>query len=100
MQLISIHTLLVLQIISGLQNFDRDNVASVVTAADKVIALVITSCQMVKEDLMLVIYNSFDCYMQGGATHVDIACDSELVKLAVSLTSLPVRYIILICVIL
>ncbi|KAH7568594.1 hypothetical protein JRO89_XS06G0019800 [Xanthoceras sorbifolium] len=50
-----------LKIISGLQNFDKDNVASVVTAADK-----------------------------GGATHVDIACDPELVKLAVSLTSLPV----------
>ncbi|KAL2930775.1 Uncharacterized protein RDABS01_036185 [Bienertia sinuspersici] len=50
-----------LKIISGLQNFDRNNVASVVTAADK-----------------------------GGATHVDIACDPELVKLAVSLTSLPV----------
>lgn len=27
---------------------------------------------------------------KGGATHVDIACDPELVKLAVSLTSLPV----------
>ncbi|XP_057493666.1 uncharacterized protein ycf23-like [Actinidia eriantha] len=50
-----------LKIISGLQNFDRENVASVVTAADK-----------------------------GGATHVDIACDSDLVKLATSLTSLPV----------
>ncbi|KAE8715200.1 putative Cation proton exchanger [Hibiscus syriacus] len=50
-----------LKIISGLQNFDRDNVASVVTAADK-----------------------------GGATHVDIACDPDLVKLAISLTSLPV----------
>ncbi|KAA8514952.1 hypothetical protein F0562_018261 [Nyssa sinensis] len=50
-----------LKIISGLQNFNRDNVASVVTAADK-----------------------------GGATHVDIACDPELVKLATSLTSLPV----------
>ncbi|KAF9672512.1 hypothetical protein SADUNF_Sadunf11G0050000 [Salix dunnii] len=50
-----------LKIISGLQNFDKENVASVVTAADK-----------------------------GGATHVDIACDPELVKLAVSLTSLPV----------
>ncbi|XVF25498.1 hypothetical protein REPUB_Repub13aG0217800 [Reevesia pubescens] len=50
-----------LKIISGLQNFDRDNVASVVTAADK-----------------------------GGATHLDIACDPELVKLAISLTSLPV----------
>ncbi|KAB1221356.1 hypothetical protein CJ030_MR2G004056 [Morella rubra] len=48
-------------IISGLQNFNRDNVASVVTAAEK-----------------------------GGATHVDIACDPELVKLAISLTSLPV----------
>ncbi|XP_042487577.1 uncharacterized protein ycf23-like [Macadamia integrifolia] len=50
-----------LKIISGLQNFDRDNVASVVTAADK-----------------------------GGATHVDIACDPELVKLAINLTSLPI----------
>ncbi|KAF5191352.1 hypothetical protein FRX31_019057 [Thalictrum thalictroides] len=50
-----------LKIISGLQNFDRDNVAAVVTAAD-----------------------------QGGATHVDIACDPELVKLALSLTSLPI----------
>ncbi|XP_065879780.1 uncharacterized protein ycf23-like [Euphorbia lathyris] len=50
-----------LKIISGLQNFNRDNVASVVIAADK-----------------------------GGATHVDIACDPELVKLATTLTSLPV----------
>ncbi|KAF6167536.1 hypothetical protein GIB67_031737 [Kingdonia uniflora] len=50
-----------LKIISGLNNFDRDNVASVVIAAEK-----------------------------GGATHVDIACDPELVKLAVNLTSLPV----------
>lgn len=50
-----------LKIISGLQNFDKENVASVVTAADK-----------------------------GGATHVDIACDPELVKLAIGLTSLPV----------
>ncbi|CAA0827560.1 Unknown protein [Striga hermonthica] len=51
----------VLKIISGLQNLDRDNVAAVVTAADK-----------------------------GGATHVDIACDPDLVKLATSLTSLPI----------
>ncbi|MED6196076.1 hypothetical protein PIB30_043932 [Stylosanthes scabra] len=50
-----------LKIISGLHNFDKDNVASVVTAAEK-----------------------------GGATHVDIACDPELVKLAISLTSCPV----------
>lgn len=50
-----------LKIISGLQNFNKDNVASVVTAADK-----------------------------GGATHVDIACDPELVKLAIGLTSCPV----------
>ncbi|KAF8410982.1 hypothetical protein HHK36_003521 [Tetracentron sinense] len=50
-----------LKIISGLLNFDRENVASIVTAADK-----------------------------GGATHVDIACDPELVKLAVNLTSLPI----------
>ncbi|CAJ2677919.1 unnamed protein product [Trifolium pratense] len=50
-----------LKIITGLQNFDKDNVASVVTAAEK-----------------------------GGATHVDIACDPELVKLAISLTSCPV----------
>lgn len=50
-----------LKIISGLQNFNKENVASVITAADK-----------------------------GGATHVDIACDPELVKLALSLTSLPI----------
>nr|CAD1823837.1 unnamed protein product [Ananas comosus var. bracteatus] len=50
-----------LKIISGLQNFDKDRVASVVIAAD-----------------------------QGGATHVDIACDQELVKLAMNLTSLPI----------
>ncbi|XP_062012769.1 uncharacterized protein ycf23-like [Rosa rugosa] len=50
-----------LKIISGLQNFDKENVASVITAAE-----------------------------QGGATHVDIACDPELVKLAIGLTSLPV----------
>nr|CAD1823797.1 unnamed protein product [Ananas comosus var. bracteatus] len=50
-----------LTIISGLQNFDKDRVASVVIAADK-----------------------------GGATHVDIACDQELVKLAMNLTSLPI----------
>ncbi|KAJ7968904.1 Thiamine monophosphate synthase [Quillaja saponaria] len=51
-----------LKIISGLQNFNKDHVASVVTAAEK-----------------------------GGATHVDIACDPELVKLAISLTSRPIR---------
>ncbi|KAJ3670776.1 hypothetical protein LUZ60_008202 [Juncus effusus] len=50
-----------LKIISGLQNFDKDRVAFVVIAADK-----------------------------GGATHVDIACDEELVKLAIGLTSLPI----------
>ncbi|CAN1150305.1 Uncharacterized protein ycf23 [Linum perenne] len=50
-----------LKVITGLQNFNRENVASVVTAADK-----------------------------GGATHVDIACDPELVKLATALTSLPI----------
>ncbi|KAK9074352.1 hypothetical protein SSX86_006950 [Deinandra increscens subsp. villosa] len=57
----SFHERRALKIISGLQNFDRDNVASVVTAADK-----------------------------GGATHVDIACDPDLVKLVTSLTRLPV----------
>ncbi|KAL1826601.1 hypothetical protein ACET3Z_005013 [Daucus carota] len=55
------HAKKAIKIISGLQNFDKDNVASVVTAADK-----------------------------GGATHVDIACDPDLVKLATSLTSLPI----------
>nr|GMD04367.1 Ycf23 family protein [Ipomoea batatas] len=50
-----------LKIISGLQNLNKENVTAVVTAADK-----------------------------GGATHVDIACDPELVKLATALTSLPV----------
>ncbi|KAK1281384.1 hypothetical protein QJS04_geneDACA003155 [Acorus gramineus] len=57
----SFHEKRALKIIAGLQNFDRSVVASVVTAADK-----------------------------GGATHVDIACDPDLVNLAVSLTSLPV----------
>ncbi|KAK3038714.1 hypothetical protein RJ639_028321 [Escallonia herrerae] len=57
-----------LKIISGLQNLNWDNVASVVTAADKV---------RLTDAL-------------GGATHVDIACDPELVKLATSLASLPV----------
>ncbi|EPS58086.1 hypothetical protein M569_16731, partial [Genlisea aurea] len=50
-----------LKIISGLSNFDRDNVAAVVTAADK-----------------------------GGATCVDVACDPELVKMASALTALPI----------
>ncbi|ONM56557.1 thiamine monophosphate synthase [Zea mays] len=49
------------EIISGLQNFDRSSVASVVAAADK-----------------------------GGATHVDIACDKDLVKLAMDVTNLPI----------
>jgi thiamine monophosphate synthase len=49
------------QVIAGLQNFDAQKVAAVVTAAEK-----------------------------GGATHVDIACDAALVKLATSLTTLPV----------
>ncbi|KAL7604081.1 uncharacterized protein ycf23 [Lactuca sativa] len=57
----SFHERKALKIISGLQNFNKDNVASVVIAADK-----------------------------GGATHVDIACDPELVKLVTSLTSLPI----------
>ncbi|KAI7742246.1 hypothetical protein M8C21_033979 [Ambrosia artemisiifolia] len=57
----SFHERRALKIISGLQNFNKDNVASVVTAADK-----------------------------GGATHVDIACDPDLVKLVTSLTRLPV----------
>lgn len=55
------HARRALKIISGLQNFNSDIVASVVTAAEK-----------------------------GGATHVDIACDPGLVKLAISLTRLPV----------
>lgn len=49
------------KIISGLTNFDRDRVAAVVRAAD-----------------------------QGKATFVDIAADPELVKLAKSLTNLPI----------
>ncbi|KAK7813304.1 uncharacterized protein CFP56_005562 [Quercus suber] len=61
LSLFSVFFSLFFYIISGLQNFNRDNVASVVTAAEK-----------------------------GGATHVDIACDPDLVKLAINLTSLPV----------
>jgi Protein of unknown function (DUF561) len=50
-----------LKVISGLTNFDRDRVAFVVKAADA-----------------------------GGATFVDIAADAELVKLAKTLTNLPI----------
>ncbi|MBD2258180.1 DUF561 domain-containing protein [Pseudanabaena sp. FACHB-2040] len=50
-----------LKIISGLTNFDSARVAAVVSAADK-----------------------------GGATLVDIAADAELVRLAKSLTDLPI----------
>lgn len=49
------------KVIAGLQNFDEERVASVVIAAEK-----------------------------GGATHVDIACSPQLVKLALELASLPV----------
>ncbi|CAI5506677.1 unnamed protein product [Closterium sp. Naga37s-1] len=47
--------------IAGLNNFNADSVAAVVSAAEK-----------------------------GGATVVDIACDADLVRLARSLTSLPI----------
>ncbi|MDS3861324.1 DUF561 domain-containing protein [Thermosynechococcaceae cyanobacterium BACA0444] len=50
-----------LKVISGLQNFNYESVAAVVQAAD-----------------------------QGGATFVDIAADPGLVKLAKSLTDLPI----------
>ncbi|HIK17696.1 MAG TPA: DUF561 domain-containing protein [Leptolyngbyaceae cyanobacterium M33_DOE_097] len=50
-----------LKVISGLNNFDRDRVASVVRAADK-----------------------------GGATLVDIAADPTLVRQAKQLTNLPI----------
>ncbi len=50
-----------LKVISGLNNFDARNVAAVVTAAEL-----------------------------GGATFVDIAADLELIKLAKSLTKLPI----------
>lgn len=39
----------------------------------------------------IVIYLINKAEWQGGATHVDIACDPDLVKLAMSLTSLPVK---------
>jgi Protein of unknown function (DUF561) len=51
----------VLKVISGLNNFDKTRVAATVKAAEL-----------------------------GGATFVDIAADSELVKLAKSLTKLPI----------
>ncbi|EKQ67555.1 tryptophan synthase alpha chain [Leptolyngbyaceae cyanobacterium JSC-12] len=50
-----------LKVISGLNNFDRDRVATVIKAAD-----------------------------QGGATFVDIAADTKLVHLAKQLTDLPI----------
>eukprot|EP00245_Coleochaete_scutata_P013834 TRINITY_DN5731_c0_g2_i1.p1 TRINITY_DN5731_c0_g2~~TRINITY_DN5731_c0_g2_i1.p1 ORF type:complete len:328 (-),score=59.71 TRINITY_DN5731_c0_g2_i1:178-1161(-) len=49
------------KVIAGLQNFNAESVASIVKAAD-----------------------------QGGATLVDIACDPDLVRLALSLTNLPI----------
>ena len=115
------------QIISGLLNFDRENVASVVIAADKVdfsskkiifvdlpslhygpLSLMFTLISFI--NLVNIRLNYFLWYsfsqkvnylnywimpklndqIQGGATHVDIACEPELVKLAISLTSLPV----------
>ncbi len=50
-----------LKVISGLQNFDRANVAAVVKAAEL-----------------------------GGATFVDIAADADLIRMAKDLTSLPI----------
>ena len=50
-----------LKVISGLNNFDRDRVAAVVSASD-----------------------------QGGATFVDIAADPDLIRMVKRLTSLPV----------
>ena len=50
-----------LKIISGLTNFDRDHVATVVRAAD-----------------------------QGGATFIDIAADTDLVEMGKTLTDLPI----------
>ncbi len=50
-----------LKVISGLNNFDRDRVAAVVNAAE-----------------------------QGGATFVDIAADTDLIRMVKRLTSLPV----------
>ncbi|MER3432770.1 MAG: DUF561 domain-containing protein [Leptolyngbya sp. ERB_1_1] len=50
-----------LKIISGLNNFDANNVAAVVNAADR-----------------------------GGATFVDIAADADLIRMAKQLTSLPI----------
>jgi pyruvate/oxaloacetate carboxyltransferase len=51
----------VLKVISGLNNFDANNVAAIVKASDR-----------------------------GGATFVDIAADSNLVRLVGSLTNLPI----------
>jgi hypothetical protein len=51
----------VLKVISGLNNFDATNVAAIVKAADR-----------------------------GGATFVDIAADSDLVRLVRGLTNLPI----------
>ncbi|MCU0548956.1 MAG: DUF561 domain-containing protein [Leptolyngbya sp. Prado105] len=50
-----------LKIISGLNNFDANNVASVIKAADR-----------------------------GGATFVDIAADANLIRMAKQLTTLPI----------
>jgi Protein of unknown function (DUF561) len=57
----ALNTHTALKVISGLQNFDRANVAAVVKAAEL-----------------------------GGATFVDIAADAELIRMVKTLTSLPV----------
>lgn len=81
------------KIITGLQNFDKDNIVSVVTAAEKVPYFTLSTLfwWLVLEYLWIANeYVPSSLCLQGGATHVDIACDPELVKLAISLTSCPV----------
>ncbi|KAK7852695.1 uncharacterized protein CFP56_038318 [Quercus suber] len=76
----------------GLQNFNRDNVASVVTTAEKnlnfnLLLYPISIC--LHGPPQLIIHLIMLSNMHGGATHVDIACDPDIVKLAINLTSLP-----------
>ncbi|KAL9249669.1 hypothetical protein AKJ16_DCAP08788 [Drosera capensis] len=66
-----------LKIIAGLQNFNAADVAAEVTPADKM-SFFSSLLNLIKQHVLALIW--------GGATHVDIACDPELVKLALSLT--------------
>lgn len=53
--------------------------------------ILISSC-FLKADCSYIKCSVNELFVKGGATHVDIACDPDLVKLATSLTSLTVNH--------